>query len=134
MAAKGDPLPAAFCHCQSCRTWHAAPFIGYFAWPEDKVAITGDVATSGVNAVSGRVSCARCGGALANRKPAWGLVVLYPTILTTAPFVPSLHLHYAERVLEIADGLPKYANAPERIGGDGTLLPEPRTTAWRSSL
>ena len=33
-----------------------------------------------------------------------------------------MHVHYQERVLDIADDLPKFANLPEMFGGTGEMM------------
>jgi len=38
------------------------------------------------------------------------------------PASPSLHLYYQERVIDIHDALPKYADMPDTLGGTGNLL------------
>ena len=34
----------------------------------------------------------------------------------------AMHVHYQERVLDIADDLPKFANLPEMFGGTGEMM------------
>jgi hypothetical protein len=41
-----------------------------------------------------------------------------------APFASTLHVFCAEAVIAIDDGLPKYADLPEAMGGSGALLSE----------
>lgn len=128
----GAPVMQAYCHCRSCRKWHAAPINAWSSWPEDKVTITGPVIESTKDPLSGRVSCARCGGNVANKKPKLGTVVVYPITLAGSAFQfqPTMHLRYAERVMDVNDGLPKYKDRPENYGGDGEMIAEPATAAW----
>jgi hypothetical protein len=46
-------------------------------------------------------------------------------------FAPGFHCYYGEGVLEMADGLPKYADLPSALGGSGRRLDEPAQTTWR---
>jgi hypothetical protein len=39
-------------------------------------------------------------------------------------FQPQLHVHYAEKVMAIRDGLPKMKDVPKEMGGSGDTLPE----------
>ena len=97
----------------------------------DAVEIRGETVQASHRDESGRVSCARCGGAVANVKPAWNVTVIYATVVPDLPFQPVLHLHYGERVMDIADGLPKFVDGPEQIGGTGELTEEPAKTGYR---
>ena len=38
-------------------------------------------------------------------------------------FAPTIHVHYAEKVMSVKDGLPKYAGMPD-ADGSGEQLPE----------
>jgi len=40
------------------------------------------------------------------------------------PFKPGLHVNYAEKVLTLKDGLPKFKDMPKEMGGSGVLLAE----------
>ena len=102
------------------------------AWPADEVSTNGETVTSQTNAASGRVSCTVCGGCVANKKPEHGITVVYPMTLSGSgyEFKPGFHLFYSERVMDIADGLPKFIDAPSQIGGSGELIDEPAATGW----
>ena len=85
---------------------------------------------------SGRLSCRLCGGCVANLKPALGMTVVYPMTLAGAenplPFKPSFHIFYDERVMDLADGLPKFAALPPDFGGTGETVAEAGQTSWRA--
>lgn len=130
----GEPSASAICHCQSCRKWHAAPLNAWSIWPTAKVSISGgDVITSAVNDASGRVSCAVCGGCVANHKPKVDMTVIYPMTLVGSGlnYAPAFHIFYDERVMDLADGLPKFTDMPETFGGSGETAEEPARTGWR---
>ncbi|MEM7188193.1 MAG: GFA family protein [Pseudomonadota bacterium] len=133
VTVEGPPLMAGLCHCYSCRKWHAAPINAFAAWPAEKVVITGDVIETDVNPVSVRTSCAKCGSCIANGKPKRGTVVVYPMALagSNVPYKPTLNLFYEERVMDVADGLPKFVNGPKAIGGSGEKVAEPERSGWR---
>jgi hypothetical protein len=61
------------------------------------------------------------------------MMVVYPMTLvgSSFAFAPAAHLFYSERVMDVADGLPKFADMPEEYGGTGTLIEEPMQTRWR---
>lgn len=83
---------------------------------------------------SHRVSCGKCGGALAKIKPRQDVVAIYAMSVadTDLCFEPALHIFYGERVLDMADGLPKWDTVPAAWVGNGIELPEPTGTGWRS--
>ena len=56
--------------------------------------------------------------------PEWGLVDVCAAILPTLKFEPVAHVNYAEAVLPMKDGLPKYRDFPEEYGGSGEVMPE----------
>lgn len=39
-------------------------------------------------------------------------------------FKPVFHVHYAESVLPLKDGLPKFRDMPTEVGGSGVTMPE----------
>jgi hypothetical protein len=39
-------------------------------------------------------------------------------------FVPVVHVNYAETVLPVKDGLPKFSDVPAEMGGSGVTLPD----------
>ena len=129
----GAPLMALYCHCRSCRKWHSAPLAAGAAWLSGKVQITGDLVTSSHEPESQRVSCASCGGCVANRKPGPGRVFVYLMTLAGSGLAvePDFHIFYAERVMDVNDGLPKYADGPEAFGYSGEMVGEPAKSAWR---
>ena len=128
----GPPAASAYCHCHSCRKWHAAPVNAWSIWPDDAVDFSGEMIVTDVNDASQRISCTRCGGGVANRKPTVGMTVVYPMTLagSGAPYQPMGHLFYPERVLDIADGLPKWVDLPKQLGGSGKTVDEPGATGW----
>ena len=89
--------------------------------------------TSSVSEASGRVSCAKCGGCVANQKPRIDMTVVYPMTLAGSGFdyQPSSHIFYTERVMDFADGLPKFVDLPSQLGGSGETVDEPGTSAWK---
>jgi hypothetical protein len=49
---------------------------------------------------------------------------VFAAILPDLPFVPQVHLNYAETVLPMRDGLPKLKDFPAEAGGSGETVPE----------
>ena len=128
-------MAAGYCHCHSCRKWHAAPVNAWSGWSKDKVRITGKTLPSEQTGKCKRVCCTQCGGGVANEIPDLGMIVVYPMTLADSDFTfePAMHIFYDERVMDLNDGLPKFADAPESHGGSGKMISEDGHTGWRTS-
>ena len=121
----GTPEGMGYCHCQSCRSWSASPVNGFTLWRPDAVKITQGAEQVGEfhkTAQSHRKFCTNYGGHLMTDHPEMGLIDVYSAMLPDLEFQPGLHVHYGEKVLSIADGLPKYADMPVELGGSGKEL------------
>ena len=133
VTVRGAPRASAICHCNSCRKWHAAPINAWSIWKAEDVTISGGpTITSKQNEASGRVSCATCGGCVANHKPARDMMVVYPMTMAGSGlnYTPAFHIYYDERVMDMADGLKKFADTPEQFGGSGKTVEEPAESGW----
>lgn len=123
----GPSLAEGFCHCDNCRHWSATPVTAYALFPEDNVTITAGEEHLGFYDREGkarRVHCSVCGGSLMTEMPAVGLRDVYPPVLTGFSFAPQAHVYYAERMIDMADGLPKFKDMPEEAGGSGEMMDE----------
>ena len=56
--------------------------------------------------------------------PLLGLIDVLAGTLPTLKFAPSMHVNYAETVLPMRDGLPKFKDFPAQVGGSGERLSE----------
>jgi hypothetical protein len=74
--------------------------------------------------VSQRQYCTKCGGHLMTNHPPLGLVDVFAATLPTLAFSPGVHVNYAETVLPMRDGLPKFKDFPEGFGGSGEMVAE----------
>jgi hypothetical protein len=125
--ATGAPFAMGYCHCSDCRAWSAAPVNAFTLWRAGSVSVregAEHLATWRKTERSHRKYCAKCGGHLMTDHPGGGFTDVYAAVLPDLAFEPSLHLYYAERVLAIPDGLPKYRDLPAEFGGSGEQLPE----------
>jgi hypothetical protein len=121
---EGDPIDMGFCHCASCRAYSGAPFVAFAIWPAEKVTASGGIGSYNKVGTTARKFCLRCGGHFMLDHPDMGVVDVRAAVLPSLIFVPKAHLFYSERVIDIADGLPKFADMPAEIGGTGECLPE----------
>ena len=132
----GQPVGAGLCHCDSCRTWHAAPINAWAIWQGDAVTVTQgeDLLEAYDTGTSMRHWCRQCGTGVLNRKPN-GMTVVYAMVLAESSYVhqPSCHIYYEETVFDIQDGLPKYVDLPTEWGGSDKTIDEPSKTGMHSS-
>jgi hypothetical protein len=123
----GTPEGMGYCHCQSCRSWSAAPVNAFTLWKTDAVRVTAGADKLGSfekTPRSQRQYCTRCGGHVMTAHPAWGLIDVYAATIPTLEFAPGVHVNYAETVLPMRDGLPKLKDFPAELGGSGEAIKE----------
>lgn len=123
----GSPALMGYCHCQSCRSWSGGPVNAFSLWKPDDVRVTAGaehVATFQKTPFSERQYCAKCGGHLMANHPTLGLVDVFAATIPSLDFVPAVHLNYADTVLPMRDGLPKFKDFPADAGGSGEQVPE----------
>ena len=123
---EGDPVAMAFCHCDSCRSWLGAPLHAASLWPTDAVTVTRGEEKLRVfkrTEASHRTFCTECGSPVLVRHPDMGMTDVPAGNVDGLDFQPSIHVHYTERVIDMKDGLPKYAGMPGP-GGEGELVAE----------
>ena len=124
---EGEPEGMGYCHCRSCRWWLAAPVNAFTLWRPGAVRITRGAEHVGMfqkTPASQRQYCRACGGHLLTNHPLLGLVDVYAATVPTLPFRPGLHINYAETVLPLRDGLPKFKDVPAEFGGSGEQIAE----------
>lgn len=123
----GEPALMGYCHCESCRRWSAGPVNAFSLWKPDAVTVTaGSEHVKSFNLTPGstRKWCAKCGGHVFSEHPVMDLTDVYAALLPSLDFKPAVHVNYAETVLPIRDGLPKFKDFPKEAGGSGEMLAE----------
>jgi hypothetical protein len=116
-----------YCHCRSCRSWSGGPVNAFTLWKPEAVKITkgaDQLATFAKTPMSERQYCKKCGGHLMANHPPLGLVDVFAATLPTLPFKAGVHVNYAETVLPMRDGLPKFKDFPKEFGGSGEMATE----------
>jgi len=127
LVVTGEPVAAGYCHCESCRSWSAAPVNAFTLWKPDAVKIAKGEADVGVyhkTERSYRKFCRKCGGHLFTDHPHWGLIDVYAATIPSYRHEPTVHVNYQETVLRMKDGLPKMKDLPKEMGGSGETVPE----------
>lgn len=123
----GEPAVMGYCHCSSCQSWSAAPVNAFTLWKPESVRVSSGeehVAMFQKTPVSQRHYCSKCGGHLFNHHPPLGLTDVYAATIPTFEFKPGVHVNYAETVLPMNDGLPKFRDFPSDFGGSGEMIAE----------
>jgi hypothetical protein len=123
----GEPSVMAYCHCESCRRWLAAPVHAACLFPTDNVTVRKGEDRLEVYSFtenSHRHFCTSCGSAVLIRHPTLGMTDVPAGSIAGLDYSPSLHVNYGEKVLTVRDGLPKYKDFPDGFGGSGEMLDE----------
>ena len=123
----GEPNAMGYCHCRSCRSWSGGPVNAFTLWSPDAVKVTKgaeNVATYEKTELSQRKFCRACGGHLMAVHPPLKMIDVFAATIPDLAFVPQVHVNYAETVLPMRDGLPKFKDFPKEFGGSGEQLPE----------
>ena len=123
----GAPVAMGYCHCESCRSWSAAPVNAFSLWSPDALKVTRGAENIGEyhkTEMSHRQFCKTCGGHLFTQHPPLNMVDVYAATIPTLKFEPAVHVFYSEKVMAVRDGLPKMKDFPSEFGGSGETLPE----------
>ncbi|MGB7756888.1 MAG: GFA family protein [Salinisphaera sp.] len=120
LIARGKPSRSTFCHCESCRRLYGVEVLSASAWPNESVKRTvSDEATLIGHRLAGRrmwrYHCSHCGRLMHGRNRSGEIVIPNERFreaaggLLPGAVTPAEHLFYNQRVLDIADDLPKHA-------------------------
>lgn len=124
---RGEPAVMAYCHCDSCRSWLGAPIHAATLWPTPNVTVdSGEEALGTFKRTenSHRKFCRECGAPVLIRHPQLGLTDVPAGSVRDLDYRPTVHVHYGEKVLSVADGLDKFRDMPTEFGGSGETLPD----------
>lgn len=144
VTAAGEPRSVSYCHCSICRKLSGAPFSCQALYPSEQVELHLEVPGAQLQSLqtSRGVERSRCASCLAPVRASLfgGKMTAVPLGLVTrwkhhpngedSPMKPRHHLYYKDRVMDVCDGLPKYAGAPsagkqgKKAGAGEALLPE----------
>ena len=127
ISVTGAPAAQGYCHCDSCRTWSAAPVNAFTLWAPEAVRVTKGAEKIGSfskTPKSVRKYCRSCGGHVLTEHPLWEVTDVYAATIPDFPYQAALHVNYQETKLRMKDGLPKMKDMPAEMGGSGITLPE----------
>lgn len=123
----GEPKGMGYCHCRSCRSWSGGPVNAFTLWSPEAVEVTkgeDHLGSFAKTPVSERQFCTECGGHVMTRHPTLGMIDVFAATLPELAFHPGVHVNYAETVLPMKDGLPKFKDFPGEFGGSGEMAAE----------
>jgi len=127
LRVSGEPNAMGYCHCRSCRSWSGGPVNAFTLWSPEAVEVTKgaeNIATYHKTDMSHRRFCRLCGGHLMTAHPPLKMIDVFAATIPDLVFVPQVHVNYAETVLPIRDGLPKFTDFPAEFGGSGEMAAE----------
>jgi hypothetical protein len=127
MEVIGEPEGMGYCHCRSCRSWSGGPVNAFSLWKPEAVRVTAGAEHVGMfakTAMSERKFCKKCGGHLMANHPPLAMVDVFAATIPTLKFAAGVHVNYAETVLPMRDGLPKFKDFPAEFGGSGEMMAE----------
>jgi hypothetical protein len=125
LTVTGESVAMGYCHCDSCRTWSAAPVNAFTLWKPQAVQVTrgaDQIGSYNKTPHSHRKWCKKCGGHLFTEHPGMGLIDVYAAVIADFPYRPGVHINYQETKLRVRDGLPKLKDLPKEMGGSGVSL------------
>jgi hypothetical protein len=96
-------------------------------WKPENVRVTKGADQLGMyqkTPVSQRQFCKQCGGHVMTNHPPLGLIDVHAATIPVLKFTPGVHVNYAETVLPMRDGLPKFKDFPKEFGGSGDMIAE----------
>ena len=123
----GEPVAMGYCHCESCRSWAAAPVNTFTLWKPEAVKVTrgaDKIGTFNKTPRSNRKWCKACGGHIFTEHPGLGVIDVYAAAIPEFPYQPGVHVNYQETKLRMKDGLPKMKDMPKEMGGSGAGVAE----------
>lgn len=127
---RDQPRSVSYCHCTICRRLTGAPFSAQALFPSAMADVElepgAKLQSLQTSRAVTRQRCATCQspvratlfGGKFSAIPL-GMLGRWTSVVDGVenPLQPQHHLHYAERVMDVVDGLPKYASGVRPIGG-----------------
>jgi hypothetical protein len=111
----GEPVNQRVCHCRLCQKAIGAAFNARVLMRIEHVDVSGPIGVFNSSEALERGFCARCGSTIFSRRLGAGLIGMTAgTLDEPALFRPDMHIWTSSKQpwLEIADGLPQYAEGP----------------------
>ncbi len=111
------PVAQLYCHCDDCRSAHAAAYVAESLYPAEAVEVTGLAPEPVVVKATRRMRCPACSTHLFSEIESAGLRSVNAFLLPAEAFTPQLHIQCQHAILPVADNLPHYKGFPPAFGG-----------------
>jgi len=120
--SREKPLESKLCHCTTCQTQHAAPFQWAAIFHKDDISFShghhdlewyDPTEKTQEHKLPCKVRCSFCHSPIMDEGR--NMVLLFPSLIHLKDqkakdnFKPRNHIFYSQRVMDIPDGLPKWA-------------------------
>ena len=112
-----EPVAQLYCHCDDCRTAHAAAYVASSIYPSQAVEVVGEKPASMVVKTTQRMHCKVCGTHLFSEISRADLRSVNAFLLPPGAFKPQFHIQCQHAILPVVDNLPHYKGFPAAIGG-----------------
>lgn len=113
----GAPVSQIYCHCDDCRTAHAAAYVASAIYPATAVTVKHGQLHERVLKTTPRMACSVCGTHMFSERPGLGLRNVNAFLLPPEHFQPQMHIQCQHAVLPVRDDLPHYKGWPPAYGG-----------------
>ncbi|MFO0551931.1 MAG: GFA family protein [Polyangiaceae bacterium] len=112
-ALEGEPFAVAYCHCSICRRSSGAPFVFVGMWQPGQLEVLGGepLTERATSSYLKRRRCPDCGAAIYNAVSSarmQSVNVMLPLLDEKPNLRATHHIYYADRVVDVDDGLPKF--------------------------
>ncbi|MDO4795780.1 MAG: GFA family protein [Brachymonas sp.] len=114
----GTPIAQLYCHCDDCRSAHAAAYVASAVYPAAAVTVTHGQLHARILKTTPRMACAACGTHLFSELADMGLRSVNAFLLPPGHFQPQMHIQCQHAVLPVKDDLPHYKGWPPMAGGN----------------
>lgn len=115
----GNIIDVCICHCNICRAYTRQPFNAVVVLTAGAISVTAGqecIASYATSPEVSRCHCTKCGSSLYEKPPglpmeftSLGAVLGNGTTDIPDDLAPRKHMFYADRVIDVNDHLPKYA-------------------------
>ncbi|MDO5090693.1 MAG: GFA family protein [Cardiobacteriaceae bacterium] len=117
LAIDAEPIAQLYCHCDDCRTAHAAAYVAIALYPAQSVRITQGSVHPRILKTTPRMACSQCGTHLFSEADVIGMRSVNAFLLPEGVFQPQMHIQCRHAVLPVCDDLPHYKEWPPMAGG-----------------
>ena len=112
-----EPVVQLYCHCDDCRSAHAAAYVAESICPAQAVQVLGMAPEAVVVKATRRMRCPACSTHLFSEIESAGLCSVNAFLLPEGAFTAQMHIQCQHAILPVVDNLPHYKGFPPEFGG-----------------